>query len=168
MLFEKLFGQKDTYCIVPMKIKHLNEVARIERESFGIPGKKSMEVWGREMYMSDLLNDPDNSIYYVAVEGRRVIGYICLMHVVGEGHITKIAVNSGYRRRGIADELMKTVMEEGRKRNITYYYLEVRESNLAAQKLYAKYGFTKTGVRPHYYLDNNENAAIFELGTIPA
>jgi ribosomal-protein-alanine N-acetyltransferase len=38
--------------------------------------------------------------------------------------------------------------------------LEVRVSNLGAQRLYEKYGFRRAGVRRRYYSDNNEDALI--------
>ena len=38
--------------------------------------------------------------------------------------------------------------------------LEVRLSNLAARRLYEKYGFRPVGIRPRYYSDNQEDALI--------
>ena len=44
--------------------------------------------------------------------------------------------------------------------NAEWLTLEVRASNLPAQRLYEKYGFRRAGVRRRYYSDNNEDALI--------
>jgi ribosomal-protein-alanine N-acetyltransferase len=38
--------------------------------------------------------------------------------------------------------------------------LEVRLSNVAARRLYERFGFRPVGVRPRYYTDNGEDALI--------
>lgn len=46
--------------------------------------------------------------------------------------------------------------------SISHIFLEVRESNIAAQKLYEKYGFCNIAMRKAYYTDTQENAYIYE------
>ena len=41
--------------------------------------------------------------------------------------------------------------------------LEVRAGNIAAQSLYRDFSFDIIGRRPHYYIDNNEDALIMTL-----
>jgi ribosomal-protein-alanine N-acetyltransferase len=45
-------------------------------------------------------------------------------------------------------------------------FLEVRESNLAAQEMYRKFGYEETGRRRRYYKDNDEDAILMNLGSL--
>ena len=75
-----------------------------------------------------------------------------------EREILNLAVAVPFRRRGVASALLK--YELGRK---AICFLEVRESNLAAQKLYRKFGFTEIAERPHYYQHPKERAIVMKM-----
>ena len=73
-------------------------------------------------------------------------------------HVMNIAVDPGFRRRGIATALLERLFEltdDGGRRG---YTLEVRVSNEGAIKLYERLGFTARGIRRGYYTDNREDA----------
>ena len=65
-----------------------------------------------------------------------------------------------YRRLGVGSMLLEAVIERAKKLGLSILTLEVRQSNIAAQGLYRKYGFEEIGVRKRYYSDNNEDAVI--------
>jgi len=90
----------------------------------------------------------------------RVQGYVGMWIVLNEGHITTLAVHPRARGHGIGELLLKALMDRGRNLGVTCMTLEVRLSNLTAQNLYIKLGFRSSGIRPRYYLDNNEDALI--------
>jgi ribosomal-protein-alanine N-acetyltransferase len=69
-------------------------------------------------------------------------------------------VHPDHRRRRIGERLLVRVFEMAAALNAEWLTLEVRASNLAAQKLYEKYGFRRAGVRRRYYSDNSEDALI--------
>ncbi|MCX7623559.1 MAG: GNAT family N-acetyltransferase [Thermomicrobium sp.] len=71
-----------------------------------------------------------------------------------------MAVAPEHRRLGLGEVLFLTLISEAIRRGAEFVTLEVRVSNMAAQALYAKYGFTRRGVRPRYYSDNQEDAYI--------
>jgi ribosomal-protein-alanine acetyltransferase len=73
-----------------------------------------------------------------------------------EGEILNLAVWPEHRRQGIATRLLKSVL---RQPGISWY-LEVRESNLPARRLYEKLGFRPVGRRPSYYQDTGEAAVV--------
>jgi ribosomal-protein-alanine N-acetyltransferase len=77
-----------------------------------------------------------------------------------EAHISTIAVRAGYRRQGLGELLLVALLEEARRLDALRATLEVRVSNVAAQALYAKYGFEQAGRRKAYYNDNREDALI--------
>lgn len=74
----------------------------------------------------------------------------------GEVEILNLAVDPAFRRRGAASALVAAVPS-------ATIFLEVRESNQAAQALYRKAGFTKTGVRTAYYHHPTESAIVMTL-----
>ena len=93
----------------------------------------------------------------------RIIGFIGLWYMAGEIHIINLAVHPDYRQIGVGELLLIHGIELSVNLKAILMTLEVRISNLAAQTLYVKYGFSERGVRRAYYLDNNEDARIMTL-----
>lgn len=89
-----------------------------------------------------------------------IIGYAGMWLMVDEAHITTIAVRHSWRRRGLGELLLASLVETAADMGAHRLTLEVRVSNDTAQALYCKYGFNSEGVRPRYYSDNNEDAYI--------
>ena len=77
-----------------------------------------------------------------------------------EAHISTLAVRAEYRRQGLGEVMLVVLLEEARRLDALRVTLEVRVSNVAAQSLYAKYGFEQVGRRKAYYNDNREDALI--------
>ena len=95
-----------------------------------------------------------------------IIGYAGLWILVGEAHIVNIAVKLEYRCKGIGELLLISLFEMALGENCKLVTLEVRPSNIIAQSLYEKYGFTVRGVRKGYYTDNREDAVIMTVDNI--
>jgi ribosomal-protein-alanine N-acetyltransferase len=96
----------------------------------------------------------------VADAGAGLAGYLVVRTVTeGEFEILNVAVEKGFRRSGIAESLIRGQLE-GRKGD---WFLEVRESNIAARGLYKKIGFQETGRRPGYYSDPSEPAIVMSI-----
>ena len=128
--------------IVPMKENDLSEVVAIERASFNAPKDESVFR-------------TDENKYLVARNGGRIVGYIGLEKTAGETHIINMAVAPGERGKGYGKRLIEAVLNDE-----DVFFLEVRVSNIAAQRLYEKYGFKSVGARKNYYQDNGEAASI--------
>jgi ribosomal-protein-alanine N-acetyltransferase len=80
--------------------------------------------------------------------------------MVDEAHITTFAIHPAWRRRRIGERLLLAFLDIAIDRSAHEATLEVRLSNLAARRLYEKYGFRPVGLRPRYYSDDNEDALI--------
>jgi len=100
---------------------------------------------------------------YLVIEDRgEVSGHIGVRHVLGELHITTIAVRPEYRRRGHARALIGTALAAYPK--ASHVHLEVRPSNGPAISLYESLGFRTTGRRPRYYGDEDALLMTLDLG----
>lgn len=97
----------------------------------------------------------DQNKYLVAEENGKIVGYIGTEEISEETHIINMAVAPGERGKGYGKRLLEAVLDD---ENV--FFLEVRASNVAAQKLYEKYGFEKVGARKNYYEDNGGDAYI--------
>lgn len=135
-----------------MTLEDLDELMEIEEKSFSIP-------WSREAFKEELLYN-NCAIYHIAEFDDKIVGYIGTWTVVDEMHITSIAVEPDYRNLGIGTALLEAVIKIANRMNIKNIYLEVRESNLTAQRLYKKFAFEVVGKRKQYYLDNQEDALL--------
>jgi len=95
-----------------------------------------------------------------------ILGFAGLWIMLTEAHIIAIAVRNDYRRIGIGEGLLISVIELATKLNANVVTLEVRASNKVAQALYTKYGFHVVGRRPRYYSDNWEDAVLMTTDSI--
>ncbi len=95
-----------------------------------------------------------------------IVGFVGFWVMADEAHITSIAVRENYRRQGIGELLMVSVIDMATRLKARIVTLEVRVSNEGAQRLYSRYGFSKVGVRKGYYNDNREDAIIMSTASI--
>lgn len=135
-----------------MTIPDLAEVQSIERVSFTTP-------WPPQAYRSEIETNRLASYLVVRAEGH-VVAYGGVWLMVDEAHITTFAVDPAWRRRRIGERLLVALLEAAIARAAHEATLEVRLSNLAARRLYEKYGFRPVGLRPQYYTDDKEDALI--------
>ena len=92
----------------------------------------------------------------LCMDRQRLAGYLLSRSVLDEVHIMQIAVAPSHQRRGVAEQLSRRLLNANPGR---IFLLEVRISNLAAQALYAKLGFARSGYRKAYYVAENEDGA---------
>ncbi|MEW9096365.1 MAG: ribosomal protein S18-alanine N-acetyltransferase [Clostridiaceae bacterium] len=130
---------------------HIDDICEINDLSFSVP-------WSRMSVENEIVNE--NSLYLVILKDDKVIGYAGIWIILDEGHITNIAVHPNYRSIGIASALLEELIEQCRRHAVHSMTLEVRKSNIIAQKLYEKFNFVNEGIRKNYYSDNGEDAII--------
>ena len=124
----------------------------MEIDALSLPRPWSAAVWRGE------LTSP-YGLYLVIEDGDEISGHIGVRHVLGELHITTIAVRPEYRRRGHARALIGAALAAYP--HAAYVHLEVRPTNATAVALYESLGFRTTGRRPRYYGD--EDALLMTL-----
>jgi ribosomal-protein-alanine N-acetyltransferase len=131
-------------------------ILRIERMSFTSP-------WSEAAFRQEI--HKQYALSRVAEFSHDVIGYICVNYLFDEGHILNLAVHPDFRRQDIATTLMKDALQELGKKGCTFFYLEVRVSNLAAKTFYERLGFSIVAFRKNYYISPEEDAALMALET---
>jgi ribosomal-protein-alanine N-acetyltransferase len=143
-----------TWLVEPLtKAEEIDAILAIEQASFTNP-------WTREMYAAELKNSGVSFFYLARDKNRRVVGFCSFWRVLDELHINNLAVLPEFRRAGIATALLRRVLEEAVRLGTRRTMLEVRRSNLPAQELYRKFGFTVSGVRSNYYTNPPEDALV--------
>ena len=138
--------------VVPMQIKHLDAVVKIEADS-------NIIAWSK----SKLLNDfyKPYSFYFVAIKNNLVCGYAS-MYCQIDAHITNIIVAENFRSIGIGSLLLQNLIDTAMQKNFDCLTLEVKISNIIAQRLYTKFAFKPIALKKNFYPDTNEDAIIMQ------
>lgn len=131
--------------IVPFRLRHLPRILRIERASFGT------EAWPRK-YFLELYRD-HRDFFVVAKVGGRIAGYAVACAEKRNAEIASLAVHPDYRRRGVAQTLMRHTLRELRANGVRRVELMVRICNTAGAQLYHSLGFRRVRMVPDYYED---------------
>lgn len=135
-------------------INDADAIAAIEKRVFPHP-------WNKNQILQELLQKYGKKVYAEIEE--EMIGYIMIRVVNNEAQILNIAVDLQFQHRGYGKKLLQhTLSELGTETDV---FLEVRESNLPAIKLYSEFNFEEIGVREHYYSDG-ENAIVMQKKAI--
>ncbi len=151
-------GDHEKLTIVPMSVSDIADVLRIERQSFAT-------TWPSDAFYNEL-NTNKLAHYFVGRIGSKIVAYGGIWVIFEDSHVTTIAVDEGYRGRKFGELMLIHLIDEAIERGAAWMTLEVRESNVVAQQLYRKYGFTTVTTRKGYYSDNNENALVMWAGNL--
>lgn len=130
----------------------LPAILDIENAAFTCP-------WSQKSF-EEAFDSEHITVYAVLAPDGCVAGFSCLMAYDDEGEILNIAAHPDMRRQGIGQTLMTAMLTEGAENGVRTFYLEVRESNTAARRLYEKNGFEALGIRKRYYTNPVENAVV--------
>ena len=130
----------------------LTAIAEIERVAFSDP-------WSEKSFR-DALAHP--AIYFAAArsDDDAVLGYVVAWFVADEGEIANLAVAPAGWGSGIGRVLLDAALAEAKQRRIESVYLEVRDSNVRARRLYQSRGFEEVGRRAKYYRRPVEDAIV--------
>jgi ribosomal-protein-alanine N-acetyltransferase len=134
----------------------IDAVYYIKQEQFTNP-------WKKQAFYDEL--DHDIAFFYVAedTEAQEISGYIIFWIIQETLELHDIVVREKYKQKGIGSRLMDFMLETARSQQVEEMFLEVRQSNAAAIRLYEKYHFKKIDVRKNYYTDPKEDAIVYAL-----
>ncbi|HTE49369.1 MAG TPA: ribosomal protein S18-alanine N-acetyltransferase [Kofleriaceae bacterium] len=142
-----------------MERTDLEEVLEIERHAFHSP-------WSSQIFLEEL----EREWAYLEVLRERqkdarsvVVAYCNYWLVRDEVHLLNIATHPDRRRNGHARALMTHVVDFAARHRCRYVTLEVRRSNRGAIDLYGQFQFQAVGIRPKYYVEDQEDAVVMLL-----
>jgi ribosomal-protein-alanine N-acetyltransferase len=145
----------DQVRIVPVTIDRIDEIVAMERRCFSDP-------WTRGMFRSEL-EVAGGTYARAALLGETLAGYSFAVLIAEEAHLGNLAVDPGYRRRGIAQSLLGDLLTAARRLGVRRVTLEVRESNAIARNFYSRNGFVDIAIRKSYYRNPIEDAIVMLL-----
>ena len=141
----------ETLSFAPLTPDAIPLLMQVEKEAYPEP-------WTYNMYMQEVYNG--NSRFFLMFADGLLAGYGGFWLVMDEIHITRVTITPALRGRGLAVRLMDHLFETARACGARTAWLEVRESNLRAIRLYETLGFVQQGRRKAYYQRTNEDAIV--------
>lgn len=145
----------------PARAEDLPRVLEVEQAAFSSP-------WSGAAFETVLTREGEGVYFRVGVLDGTVAGHGILWTVHDEAELANLAVEPGFRRRGVAQRLLDHLLEEAGSAGVRRVFLEVRMSNEGAQNLYLGRGFELVGYRRGYYRNPVEDAQILRLDLNPS
>lgn len=143
-----------------MTVDDISAVIDLDQKSFSLP-------WPERSFRFELTDNPASRCWVAELDGK-IVGMIVVWLIVDEAHVATVATHPDYRRRGIGKRLLAHALRHMMQDGARSSFLEVRESNLAAQEMYRKFGYEARGRRRRYYRDNDEDAILMNLDRLDA
>jgi ribosomal-protein-alanine N-acetyltransferase len=133
------------------ELEDINEIYSIEKKVFN-------DYWSLGLIKSEIIEKKYSRVTVLELK-KKIIGYIFQRKIYDENHIINLAIDIPYQHRGYGKFLLMKILEKDD--NDTNVFLEVKEANLPAVKLYIDLGFEEVDRKEGYYSDGSN--AIFML-----
>jgi ribosomal-protein-alanine N-acetyltransferase len=130
-----------------MTVEDISAVVALDQMSFSLP-------WPERSFRFELTNNPASRCWVAEVDGR-LIGMIVNWLLVDEVHVATLAIHPDFRRQGIAKKLLTHSLRYMIGEGAISSFLEVRESNIAAQEMYRRFGYVDR-LRRYYGCDERD------------
>jgi [ribosomal protein S18]-alanine N-acetyltransferase len=143
-----------------MTVDDIPAVVELDQKSFSLP-------WPERSFRFELMDNPASRCWVAELDGK-IVGMIVVWLIIDEAHVATVATHPDYRRQGIGKRLLAHALRQMLRDGARSSFLEVRESNLAAQDMYRKFGYEVAGRRRRYYRDNDEDAILMNLESLDA
>jgi ribosomal-protein-alanine N-acetyltransferase len=140
-----------------MRLAHVDEVLALETHAYSFP-------WTRGNFVDSLVAGYTAEV--LRDDADELIGYFIAMAGVQEMHLLNLAVAPAHQGRGHGRYMLDQLVERCRDAEALMLWLEVRQSNHGARRLYERYGFVDVGMRRGYYpaaMGRREDAVVMSL-----
>ena len=144
-------GETPTITFRKMTAEDAEQVAEIDFKSFSVPWKMT-DYWkyAQEKNIEAVVGEID----------KKIVAYAAAFVSFEEAEVFKIAVTPELRGKGFGAKIFSELIKAVKKRGAKAITLEVRPSNIAAVRLYEKFGLKSVGQRKNYYTNPTEDALI--------
>ena len=133
------------------ELEDLNEIYNIEKKVFN-------DYWSLDLIKTEIIEKKYSRVTVLELK-KKIIGYLFQRKIYDENHIINLAIDIPYQHKGYGKFLLMKILEKDS--NDTNVFLEVKEANLPAVKLYIDLGFEEVDRKERYYSDGSN--AIFML-----
>ncbi|MCX4188368.1 ribosomal protein S18-alanine N-acetyltransferase [Methylophaga sp. OBS4] len=120
----------------------LHEVLQIEQSANQFP-------WSLKNFSDSL--DAGHHAWVYSDSYDVIVGYAIVQLVMDEAHLLNLCVRPDMQGQGYGHRILEHIIEHVKTRAATLIVLEVRRSNIRAQRLYEQMGFNEIAVRRGYY-----------------
>jgi len=145
------------HCLPP-QIQHLHALVELDQRTLG-------GLWTTSGYQREL-DSPNSHLlmleHHPTNAPTGIIGLGCFWAILDEAHLTLLAIDPPYQRRGLGQWLLLHLLGAARQRHLQRATLEVRPSNSRALALYKRYGFVELGHRRAYYKDGEDALILWQ------
>jgi ribosomal-protein-alanine N-acetyltransferase len=141
-----------------MEIGDVDQVIEVDKASFSTS-------WTPDIFYQEISENKYAHYYIVEIAGH-IIGYAGAWIVYEDAQITNIAIKPEYRGKKIGQKLFQFMLQLAKVAGAERLSLEVRATNVIAQRMYRKFGLVPGGIRKNYYTDNNEDAIVMWVSFI--
>ena len=136
----------------------IRDVLKVDQATFSAS-------WTEDIFKHEVVDNQHAHYFVVEAEGD-IIGYAGLWIVEDDAQVTNIALLRKFRGYKIGEKLFGFAVQHAVKHGVTRLSLEVRVSNIIAQKMYRKFGLVPGGIRKNYYSDNGEDAIVMWVNLV--
>ena len=155
--------------MVPDDVERVNAGYRVRRmlpaDAFSVQqllqSTREASHWSEDVIRNSLRSG--GGIAFVCEKNKAMVACVFGTTVADEAEILNLAVHPEERRKGIASSLVRHLLLRWQQLEVQRIFLEVRESNARALRLYVQLGFKQAGRRKKYYSNPDEDALILEL-----
>jgi ribosomal-protein-alanine N-acetyltransferase len=132
---------KETTGFRPMSEQDLAGIIALERDIYPFP-------WTLGNFRDSLSAGYSCWVY---ARDSHLVGYAVMMVAVGEAHLLNLGIARAWQRKGLGRQFMQHLFQVAQDHRATSMFLEVRPSNVPAQRLYHSLGFRDIAMRKKYY-----------------
>ena len=137
-------------------------IRKVKKEELFSVYRLNLELFKEDAwdYQGFVASFKKGDYFLIAEKNNSLVGFLVITKILDQAEILKIGVKKEFQGKGIGKELLQKALAQLKKEGIREIFLEVRESNKIAQKLYEKLGFKVIGKRKEYY--SKEDAIIMK------
>ncbi len=143
--------------IRPATLADVPSIMNLERQS------DTAAHWTERQYQQAFQGEVGERLVLMAEADSAPLGFLVARHLAPEWELENIVVAANARRNGLGKSLLAALLAAAKETNSASVFLEVRESNIAAQTLYERAGFEQSGGRKAYYTNPPEDAILYRL-----